>query len=62
VTHILQVVCALGKKPNLWKEPFHESGFFGVRFSRGEVDAGDDSDDISVFSCRGVVGEIRAEA
>ena len=51
-----------GKKPNLWKEPFHESGFFGVRFSAAEVDAGDDSDDISVFSCRGVVGEIRAEA
>ena len=37
-------------------------GFFGVRFSRGGSDAGDDADDISVFSCRGVVGEIRAEA
>ena len=37
-------------------------GFFGFVFPAAEVDAGDDADDISVFSCRGVVGEIRAEA
>jgi len=35
---------------------------FRGSFFPAEVDAGDDSDDISVFSCRGVVGEIRAEA
>ena len=49
---------------NLWrKEPFpKDAAFSGFVFPAAEVDAGDDADDISVFSCRGVVGEIRAEA
>lgn len=51
-----------GKSQTSGKSRSTNAAFSGFVFPAAEVDAGDDSDDISVFSCRGVVGEIRAEA
>ena len=54
-----------GKSQTLERAVPQNAAFSGFVFPAAEVDAGDEPttrDDISVFSCRGVVGEIRAEA